>query len=70
MRMTGIVQWFNEYKGFGFIRPEDGRKDCFVHHSAIRGLGFRSLNQGETVEFDVVQGEAGPTAHNVTRLIA
>lgn len=70
MRMTGIVQWFNEYRGFGFIRPEDGRKDCFVHYSAINGIGFRSLNVGEVVEFDVVQGQSGPTAHNVMKLPA
>ncbi|MEW5915627.1 MAG: cold shock domain-containing protein [Gemmatimonadota bacterium] len=70
MRTLGIVKWFNDYKGIGFIRPADGRKDCFVHHSAIRGSGERSLSAGETVEFEVVQGLGGPAAHNVMRLFA
>jgi CspA family cold shock protein len=68
MRTTGTVKWFNDAKGFGFVTPEDGSKDCFVHHSAIQGSGFKSLAEGERVEFDVVQGTKGPAAENVTRL--
>src|SRR5690606_4996683 len=68
MRMTGTVKWFNDAKGFGFITPENGEKDCFVHHSAIQGRGFKSLAEGERVEFDVVQGQKGPAAENVVKL--
>jgi CspA family cold shock protein len=68
MRTTGTVKWFNDTKGFGFITPENGTKDCFVHHSAIQGGGFRSLAEGERVEFDIVQGQKGPAAENVTKL--
>ena len=68
MRTTGTVKWFNDDKGFGFITPEDGQKDCFVHHTAIQADGFKTLTEGERVEFDVVQGDKGPAAQNVVRL--
>ena len=70
MRTTGTVTWFNDAKGFGFITPDDGSKDCFVHFSAIEGSGFKSLSEGEKVEFEVVQGQKGPAAENVTRVSA
>ncbi|MDE2772942.1 MAG: cold-shock protein [Gemmatimonadota bacterium] len=66
MRTKGTVKWFNDSKGFGFITPEDGSKDCFVHFSAIQGTGFRTLAEGAKVEFDVVQGQKGPAAENVS----
>jgi CspA family cold shock protein len=65
MRTTGVVKWFKDEKGFGFITRDDGEKDVFVHHSAIRMEGFRSLSEGQRVEFEVVQGEKGPAAENV-----
>jgi CspA family cold shock protein len=68
MRTTGTVKWFNDTKGFGFIAREDGSKDVFVHHSAIQGNGYKSLAEGERVEFDVVQGQKGPAAENVTKV--
>jgi CspA family cold shock protein len=68
MRTKGTVKWFNDTKGFGFITPEGGAKDCFVHHSAITGNGFKSLAEGETVEFEIVQDTKGPRAANVVKV--
>ena len=70
MRTTGTVKWFNDSKGFGFITLENGQKDCFVHHSAIQGDGFKTLTEGDRVEFDIVQGQKGPAAENVTKLVS
>ena len=68
MRTTGTVKWFNDTKGFGFITPENGSKDCFVHHTAILGNGFKSLAEGDRVEFDIVAGKKGPAASNVVKI--
>ena len=64
----GTVKWFNDQKGYGFITPEDGSKDVFVHHSAIQGEGFKSLREGQSVEFQVSQGPKGPQATDVIKL--
>jgi CspA family cold shock protein len=63
---TGIVKWFNDSKGYGFITPDEGGKDLFVHQTAIVGDGFRSLAEGARVQFDAAEGNKGPEAKNVT----
>jgi CspA family cold shock protein len=63
--MQGIVKWFNGTKGFGFITPNDGSEDVFVHHSAIEGTGFKSLQENDKVEFETTRGDKGPKAANV-----
>ncbi len=68
MRTQGTVKWFNDQKGFGFISRADNGEDCFVHYTSIQTEGFRSLAEGERVEFDVVDGQKGPAAENVVRL--
>jgi CspA family cold shock protein len=68
-RVRGTVKWFNDTKGYGFITPESGTKDVFVHQSAIMVAGFRSLAEGERVEFSIEQGPKGPSAANVQKLV-
>ena len=67
-KILGTVKWFNSEKGFGFISPENGSKDVFVHFSAIQGTDYRSLDEGQRVEFSVEQGLKGPSAVNVVGL--
>ena len=68
MPTTGSVKWFNDTEGRGCITPDGGAKDCFVHHSAIQGDGYKSLSEGDRVEFDIVQGQKGPAAENVVKV--
>ena len=64
---TGKVKWFNESKGYGFIEPDGGGRDVFVHYSAIQGEGYKTLSEGQPVEFEVTQGDKGPQAANVIK---
>ena len=64
----GVVKWFSNEKGFGFITPDDGSKDVFVHHNAIQGEGYKSLDEGQQVEFDSEDGQKGPQASNVVKI--
>lgn len=68
--MRGKVKWFSDTKGYGFITPDDGSKDCFVHHSEIQGTGFKSLAEGQEVEFSIThaKGKDKPAAENVVKL--
>nr|WP_314265998.1 RNA chaperone/antiterminator CspA [uncultured Moellerella sp.] len=67
-KMTGLVKWFNNDKGFGFISPKDGSKDVFVHYSAIQGNDFKSLDEGQEVSFTIEDGAKGPAAANVVAI--
>ncbi len=68
MSMNGKVKWFNDQKGYGFITPDDGSADVFVHHTAIQGSGFKSLAENQAVTFDVMQSDKGPKAANVVKI--
>ena len=65
---SGTVKWFNDTKGYGFIAPDEGGKDIFVHHSNVEGTGFKTLNEGAKVEFEVREGTKGPEATNVVQI--
>ncbi len=64
----GTVKWFSEEKGYGFIEPDEGGEDLFVHYTAIKGSGFRSLEEGERVSYEPAQGQKGPQAENVSKV--
>jgi cold shock protein len=68
MSMQGKVKWFNDQKGYGFITPDDGSADVFVHHTVIQGNGFRTLAENQSVQFDLMQTDKGPKAANVVKL--
>jgi CspA family cold shock protein len=68
MSQTGKIKWFNDAKGFGFVTPDDGSKDVFVHFSSIQGEGFKSLAEGDRIEFDVQPSDKGPKAANVRKI--
>jgi cold shock protein len=68
MSINGKVKWFNDQKGYGFITPEDGSADVFVHHSSILGEGFKTLAENQAVEFEILQSDKGPKAANVQKL--
>lgn len=67
MAIRGKVKWFNDQKGYGFITPEDGSPDVFVHHTAIKGEGFKTLAENQAVDFEIMQTEKGPKAANVNK---
>ena len=64
----GMVKWFNDQKGYGFIRPDDGSADVFVHHTSIQGSGFKTLAENQAVEFEIMQSDKGPKAANVVKI--
>ncbi len=68
MSMRGKVKWFNDQKGYGFITPDDGSADVFVHHTSIQGSGFKTLAENQAVEFEVLQSDKGPKAANVVKI--